>query len=159
MLSLPYDKPASVGTTFDVEHDGSYQLDLEMAVKGEADKDSRKCRVVFKLDNQVLVEKKFGWYENKTFPFLFDEKLPVGTHNLTCELQPLNPDAKGTNTLALRIVSVTVRGPLDKKYWTRPKNFRPLFHKGRAQRPRRPASICGGTFAQLRHQGIPPSGG
>ena len=160
ILALPYDKPASVGTTFNASNDGSYQLDLELAVKGAFDFDPRKCRVVFKLDDQELVNKDFAWYDNKTFPFHFDEQLPAGTHRLTCELQPLNPDeATGTNTLTMRIVSVTIHGPMDKKYWTPSEKLRPLFHKGRARQFRRPASICGGTPAQLRHQGIPPSGG
>ncbi len=129
MLTLPYDKQALVDTTFNATHDGSYQLDLEMAVKGAFDFDPRKCRVVFKLDDQELVNKDFAWYDNKTFPFQFDEKLPAGTHHLTCELQPLTPDATGTNTLAIRIVSVTVRGPLDKQYWTHPKNYDRFFPK------------------------------
>jgi Protein of unknown function (DUF1592)/Protein of unknown function (DUF1588)/Protein of unknown function (DUF1585)/Protein of unknown function (DUF1587)/Protein of unknown function (DUF1595) len=129
ILSLPYDKPAAVGTTFNAAHDGSYQMDLEMAVKGAFDYDPRKCRVVFKLDDQELVNKDFAWYDNKTFPFQFDKKLSAGMHRLTCELQPLNAITEGTNTLSMRIVSVTVRGPMDKQYWTRPKNFDRFFTK------------------------------
>ena len=128
-MALPYDKPASVGATFNASHDGSYQLDLELAVKGAFDYDPSKCRVIFKLDDQELVNKEFAWYDNKTFPYLFDKKLPEGTHRLTCELQPINPDALGTNSLSMRIVSVTVRGPMDRQYWTRPKNFDRFFTK------------------------------
>jgi uncharacterized protein DUF1588/uncharacterized protein DUF1592/uncharacterized protein DUF1587/uncharacterized protein DUF1585/uncharacterized protein DUF1595 len=136
ILALPYDKPASVGTTFNASNDGSYQLDLELAVKGAFDFDPRKCRVVFKLDDQELVNKDFAWYDNKIFPFHFDEQLPAGTHRLTCDLQPLNPDeATGTNTLTMRIDSVTIHGPMDKKYWTRPKNFDRFFTKDAPDSP------------------------
>jgi len=129
VLSLPYDKPATVGTTFNAEQDGSYQMDVELAVKGAFDYDPSKCRVIFTLDDQELVNKEFAWYDSKTFPFLFNEKLPAGPHRLTCELQPVNPDAFGTNSLTMRIVSVTVHGPMDKQYWTHPKNFDRFFTK------------------------------
>jgi hypothetical protein len=134
-LTLPYDKPATVGSTFNAAHDGSYQLALELAVKGAFDYDPRKCRVIFKLDDQELVNKDFAWSDNKTFPFQFDEKLPAGAHSLTCELQPLNPDVQGSNTLSMRIVSVTIRGPMDKQYWTRPKNFDRFFTQDAPDRP------------------------
>ena len=127
ILALPYDKPATVGTTFTAAHDGSYQLDLELAVKGAFDYDPRKCRVIFKLDDRELVKKDFAWYDSKTFPYHFDEKLPAGTHRLTCELQPLKTITGGSNTLTMRIDSVTVRGPMAKQYWTRPKNFDRFF--------------------------------
>ncbi len=134
-LALPYNKPAAVGATFNAEHDSTYQLDVELAVKGAFDFDPRKCRVVFKLDDQELVNKDLGWYDNKTFPFHFDEKLPAGTHRLTCELQPLNEVTTGSNTLSLRINSVTVRGPMDKQFWSRPKNFDRFFTQDAPTRP------------------------
>jgi hypothetical protein len=129
MLSLPYDKPAAVSTSFAAKNAGSYQLALELAVKGTFDFDPRKCRVVFKLDGQELLQKEFGWYDNKTFPFQFDEKLPAGDHHLSFELQPLPADADDTNTLSMRIVSVTVRGPMEEQFWTRPKNYDRFFSR------------------------------
>ena len=75
------------------------------------------------------MNKEYGWYDDKIFPFQFDEKLAAGLHHLTCEVQPVNTNAPGSNTLTMRIVSVKINGPLDKKYWARPKNFDRFFTK------------------------------
>ncbi len=127
VLSLPYDKPAAVSTGFTLEHAGHYRLALELAVKGDFDFDARKCRIGFKLDDRDLLQKEFGWYENKTFPFEFDEDLPAGEHRLALELHPTAADAEETNTLVMRIVSVTVRGPFERSYWVPPKNYERIF--------------------------------
>src|SRR6266436_2988559 len=103
-LALPYDKPAAVSASFKAEHLGSYHLTLELAVKGDFDFDPHKCRVVFKLDDRQLLQKEFGWYDNKTFPFEFKEQLPQGSHHLSVELQPLPSDSDDTNSLTMRIV-------------------------------------------------------
>ena len=129
MLALPYDKSAVVGAPFNADHDGSFQLDLELAVKGAFEYDPHQCHVVFKLDDQELVNRDFAWYDNKDFPFRSDQKLSAGAHRLTCELRPLNADLGGSNTLSLRINSVTIRGPLEEEYWIRPKNFDRFFTK------------------------------
>jgi mono/diheme cytochrome c family protein len=126
MTSLPYDKEASVGTGFDAEHPGNYKLILELAVKGGFEFDPRKCRASFKLDGNELLQKDFGWYDNKTFRFEFDQKLKAGGHRLGLDLAPMKAE-EGTNTLALRIVSVTVRGPAEKEYWAAPKNYERFF--------------------------------
>ena len=158
MLALPYDKTGAVGATFNADHDGSFQLDLELAVKGAFDYDPHKCHVVFKLDDQELVNRDFAWYDNKDFPFLSDQKLSAGAHRLTCELRPFNADLGHQLAVPadyLRDDSWSVgEGILDT-----PEKLRPLFHEGRTHPPIRSATICGGTPAQLRLQGLSPSGG
>jgi hypothetical protein len=132
---LAYDKPATVGASFTAEHDGSYQLDMELSVKGPFEYDPHKCRIIFKMDDQELVKKEYGWYDNKAFHFQFDEKLAAGAHKLTFELQPVNDDEEVSNALSMRIDSVTIHGPMDRKYWTRPKNFDRFFTKDAPVRP------------------------
>jgi Protein of unknown function (DUF1588)/Protein of unknown function (DUF1592)/Protein of unknown function (DUF1585)/Protein of unknown function (DUF1587)/Protein of unknown function (DUF1595)/Planctomycete cytochrome C len=127
MLSLPFDQEATVAARFESAHSGDYHLKLELAVKGAFDFDPRKCRVVLKLDDQALLEKEFGWYENKVFPLEFERKLEASGHRLKLELQPLATGTEGTNTLSLRIVSFTVRGPMEQQFWSRPKNYERFF--------------------------------
>lgn len=137
MLSFSYYDAASVSNTFDVEHSGSYRLTLELAVKGNFDFDPGKCRAVFKVDDRELLQKQFGWYDNKTFRFDFDEKWQAGEHQMRLQLEPLTPSEKRINSLDLRIVSVTIRGPLEEKHWTRPKNYDRFFTRDDA--PKDPA--------------------
>ena len=126
LLSLPFYKPIALAATFDAPHDGSYQVTLNLATKGEFDFDPAKSQVVFKLDGQQLLQKDFGW-DNKTFPFHFDEKLTKGNHEFTFELHPLNTSPGETNTLIMRLVDVSIVGPTEKQFATKPKNYTRFF--------------------------------
>ncbi len=126
LLSLPFYRRATLAANFPAPHDGSYQVTLNIATKGEFDFDPAKCQVVFKLDGQPLLQKEFGW-DNKSFPFHFDQKLTKGNHEFTVELHPLNTAPGETNTLILRLVDVTVRGPTESRFATKPKNYTRFF--------------------------------
>jgi hypothetical protein len=127
MLALPFDQDATVSARFETAHAGDYHLTMELAVKGAFDFDPRKCRVRLKMDDQELLQKEFGWYENKVFPLGFERKLEAGGHRLKLELQPLPVETDATNTLSLRLVSFTVHGPMEEQYWSRPKNYERFF--------------------------------
>ena len=127
MLSLSFYDDAVVSTTQNVEQSGDYKLGLELRVKGNFDFDPGRCRVVFKVDGRQVLETNFSWQAGKTFPFEFDQKWEAGDHGLVVEVHPLTPVDKKINSLDLQIVSATVRGPLDQKYWTRPKNYERFF--------------------------------
>jgi hypothetical protein len=126
MQSLPFYKPATLAADFQATHDGSYKLTLNLATKGEFDFDPAKCQVVFKLDGRPLLEKEFGW-DNKTFPFHFDQKLTKGNHEFTFELHPLKTAPGETNTLIMRLVDVGIRGPTEPQFETKPKNYTRFF--------------------------------
>jgi hypothetical protein len=126
MLPLPFYQPATMTAHFQAPHEGSYQLTLDLAVKGEFDFDPAKCQVVFKVDGRPLLQKEFGW-DNKSFPFEFAETLSNGNHQFEFEVHPLNVAPGGTNTLVMRLVSVTIRGPTGKQFATKPKNYARFF--------------------------------
>ena len=52
-----------------------------------------------------------------------------GDHQLTLELQPLTPAEKQVRSLTIRVKSVTIRGPLDERYWVRPRDYTRFFPK------------------------------
>src|SRR5262249_50745449 len=64
--------------------------------------------------------------------------MKAGKHELTFELQPLTPKEKQVRSLTLRIVAVSVRGPLGKEHLVRPANHERFFPKvvpeGQAER-------------------------
>ncbi len=125
-LSLPFYKPVTLAANFPAPHDGSYQVTLNLATKGDFDFDPAKSQVVFKLDGQQLLQKEFGW-DNKSFPFHFDQTLTKGNHEFTFELHPLNTVPGETNTLIMRLVDVTIRGPTEPQFATKPKNYARFF--------------------------------
>jgi len=124
---LRFDKPASLVHTFHLKRDGSYQFHLEVAVRGLTEFDPRRCRVSLKLDGQEFAGKEIGWYNSKTLPFDVNKTLAAGEHRLSVELQPLNPDAPGTNALLMRILPATMRGPMEKEFWVKSKNYDRFF--------------------------------
>jgi hypothetical protein len=126
MLSLPFNKPATLTATFDAPHDASYQVTLNLATRGNFNSDPAKCQIVFKMDGQQLLQKDFGW-DNKSFPFHFDQTMTKGNHEFAFELHPLNTVEGQTNTLVMRLVDVTIVGPTEKQFATKPKNYTRFF--------------------------------
>jgi len=80
VLILPYDKEALVSAPMEIAHPGHYRLTLELGIHGTFDYDPRRCSVAFKLDDRQLWDNEFGWYDNKTLLFKFDEELALGHH-------------------------------------------------------------------------------
>jgi hypothetical protein len=129
-LSLSYYKQATVSNTFPAEHAGRYQLVLDLTgnekyVDGVFD--YNKCKLVFKVDAKTLLEQEYSRQGGQLFHYEFDQDWQAGGHELTFELQPLTPNEKQVRSLALRIDTVTVRGPLEKEHWVRPTNYERYF--------------------------------
>jgi mono/diheme cytochrome c family protein len=128
-LSLSYYEPASVRSTFRAEHQGRYQLLLDLTAyeKPGFASDYNRCRVVFKADGQELLRQEFSRQDNKPFHFQLDLDWTAGGHQLEFALEPLTPNERQLRSLAIRIDSVVVRGPLDRQFWIRPANHSRFF--------------------------------
>ncbi|MGK0188026.1 MAG: hypothetical protein ACI9R3_003818 [Verrucomicrobiales bacterium] len=124
---LDFYEPATVSTNVGVDRAGSYRLELELEVNGEFDFDPGKCRVVFKLEDRELLKEEFGYYDNKTFKFSFDEQWEPGERGMTLSLEPLTPIDQKKNSLEMRIHQVKVIGPLEKDGWVPPENYARYF--------------------------------
>ena len=122
---LSYYEPATVSTTTKLDHAGKYQLVVDLtAAERYVDGvfDYNKCRLTFKADGQKLLEQDFSRQDGRAYHFVYDRDWQPGTHELTFEIKPLTSETKVRN-LSIRINSVTLRGPLEEKYWTRPPNY------------------------------------
>jgi hypothetical protein len=129
-LTLPYYDRVSASNTFNAQHAGRYQLLLDFAANEryvDNQFDYNKCRLVFKADGQELHSREYTREGGKVFHYEFDQDWKAGNHELFLEVHPLTPDQRQVRSLTLRIDSVTVRGPLDSKYWVRPKNYQRFF--------------------------------
>ena len=140
-LVLSYYEKASVTNSFKAKHKGRYQLLLDFAANErfvDNQFDYNKCRLVFKADGKELHNREYAREGAKAFHYALDQAWDAGEHELIIEVTPLTPDQRQVRSLTLRIDSVTVRGPLDEKYWVRPKNFEKFFTgdapKGAAER-------------------------
>jgi mono/diheme cytochrome c family protein len=118
-LSLSYYEPASVRTVHNAPHDGTYQLVLDLTASEryvDGMFDYNKCRLIFKADGEELLRRDYSRQGGKPYQFTFDRSWKAGPHELTIEVEPLTPDERQVRSLALRIQSVTVRGPLERDY-------------------------------------------
>ena len=124
-LTLSYYEPASVSNTFKIDRAGRYQLVLDFAANErfvDNQFDYNKCWLVFKADGRELHSKEYTREGGKAFSYEFGLEWKAGDHELVIELQPLTLDQKQVRSLVIRIDSVTVRGPMEREHWVRPKN-------------------------------------
>lgn len=129
-LVLSYYEPATVSHTHSIQHAGQYQLVVDLTANEryvEARFDTNKCRLVFKADGQELLSQEFTREGGKPFKFAFDRDWSAGDHKLEFAIEWLTPEAPQIRSLTLRLNSVTVRGPMDEKYWVAPKNYKKFF--------------------------------
>jgi hypothetical protein len=129
-LSLSYYKAATVTYPYVAEHAGRYQVALDLTtnetfVNGQFD--YNKCRLLFKCGDQVLLSQDFSRQGRKPYRFEFEQDWKAGKQPLTVEIQPLTPKETQVRSLTLRLVSVSVRGPMEKEHWVRPANYERFF--------------------------------
>src|SRR5262249_25886216 len=114
------------------EEGGHYQLLVDVTANErfiDGQFDYNKCRLVFKADGHELMRPEYTREGNKPFHYEFEQTWTAGNHALTFELEPLTPKQQQVRSLTLRIESVTIRGPLESKYWVRPKGYERFFPK------------------------------
>ncbi|MDB6108436.1 MAG: hypothetical protein JWR69_186 [Pedosphaera sp.] len=131
-LVMSYYKPASLSNTFQAGQAGHYQLVLDLASNEKFIDDQfdyNKCRLVFKADGQELLRQDYIREGGKAFHYEFARDWQPGAHELSFALEPLTPGEQQVRSLTLRINSVTVRGPLEEKYWVAPKDYERFFTK------------------------------
>ncbi len=129
-LTLSYYDSASASNTFKAQHAGRYQLLLDFTANErfvDNQFDYNKSRLVFKADGRELHSKEYSREGGKAFHYEFEQDWKAGDHELVIEVHPLTPDQKQVRSLTVRLDSVAVRGPLDAKYWVRPKNYERFF--------------------------------
>ncbi len=129
-MTLLYYQPATVAAGLTIQHAGKYQLAVHVSANEkyvDGVFDYNKCQLVFKVDGAILLEREFVRQEGKSYHFDFEQDWQASDHSLQFEIKPLTPDEMQTRSLAVRIIAVTVRGPLGQEHWVRPKSHERFF--------------------------------
>jgi mono/diheme cytochrome c family protein len=129
-LPLSYYKASTVKYQFQADHAGHYQLALEVTANEtyvDNQFDYNKCRLVFKSGDMVLLSQEFVRQGGKPYRFEFEQDWPAGAQDLSLTIEPLTPKERQVRSLTLRVVAVTVRGPINKEHWVRPANYERFF--------------------------------
>ncbi|HEV8544431.1 MAG TPA: DUF1592 domain-containing protein [Verrucomicrobiae bacterium] len=137
--------------TVKIEHEGDYRLALALNIRGSFNFNPARAKVTFRIDGEEKEQKEFGWDSNKKFEYDYAEHWKAGNHQLAFEIQPLKEKEKEPepqqeigakdgdkkeNTrkpvktfVNLHIDTLKISGPLDQKYWIKPKNYDRFFFK------------------------------
>jgi hypothetical protein len=130
--ALSYYDAASVTNRHRAAHPGRYQLLLDVTANErfvDNQFDYNKCRLTFRVDGREVHQHEYTREGGKAFHFDIDQQWQAGEHELVWVMEPLTPQQKRVRSLSIRLDSVTVRGPLEPKYWVRPKNFARFFQQ------------------------------
>ena len=125
-LDLSYYTPVTVEAVHTIVHGGRYQVELDLrAVERYVDDqfDYNRCRLVFSVDGEQVMDEEFVREGDKAFKLAFDREWTPGEHRLTVEIRPVGPDRDQKRSLRLRLNGVTVRGPHAPAHWVQPANY------------------------------------
>jgi hypothetical protein len=131
-LNLSYYQAATATHEFRAEYPGHYQLVLELTANErfvDGQFDYNKCRLTFTSDGKVLLTQEFSRQGGKAYRFEFDQDWTAGKHALTLTLTPLAKERQ-VRSLTLRVLAVTVRGPMSKEHYVRPAKYERFFRNG-----------------------------
>jgi mono/diheme cytochrome c family protein len=115
--------------SFHAPHTGTYKVLFELETLGQFDFDPGECHVSLKAGDEEIWAQDFKWQSYKLANFEVDRKWSGGDRPLVFEIKPLVDKEKKKNSLELRLASLKVEGPMEKEFWTRPKNFERFFTK------------------------------
>ncbi len=131
MLDLSYYTPSTATAKFHAVTAGVYKLNLDLrSVEKYVDEkfDLNRCHVTFKVDGESVLEQEFVRdEEERFFKFSYERNWKPGDHTLVFEVKPIAPDHEQNRQLRVRVASVTVQGPFDDKYWTKPASYDRFF--------------------------------
>jgi hypothetical protein len=125
---LDFYKPARLDATVSVDREGDYRLVVELEVDGAFDFDPGRCRVTLSADGRELLAEEYKWFDGEKFRYEYPLDWSPGEHAIALALEPLTPAQEKKQKLDLRILGVSVEGPLAREHWVRPPNFERFFH-------------------------------
>ncbi len=129
---LSYYQSAMATNAVEIGSAGKYRLEFDLsATERFVDNqfDYNRCRLILRADGEALLSKEFTREGNRPFHFEFEQDWKSGDHTLAVEIQPLTPGEKQVRSLAMRVDSVSVLGPMERSRWVRPPGYATHFPK------------------------------
>ncbi len=93
MEVLSSKREAKVSRTFQVEQDETYQLILDLDIRGSFDFDPARCQLTCFVDGQQQFTEEIVWHERKTLRREYAVKWKAGEHVVEFQVEPLTPVA------------------------------------------------------------------
>lgn len=127
---------ASVQGTISVAEPGMYDLRIVVKQHGSFEFDPARYTVMCAIDGKKRFSKEMGWDEHKATEFLYQEDWQAGRHQITFQLQPVEPESveseptlerKQDTSVSFEIDTVTIQGPLGTDRRVHPENYQRFF--------------------------------
>lgn len=129
-LTMAY-KEHSIGKmTTNVAVAGKYKIEVNAkAAEQFVDNvfDYNRCKMLFRVDQELLVDREFVRQGNEDLSMVFDVHLNSGEHDFVFEVTPLTPDQTQVRFLRLIVKNVTLIGPEGDEYLVPPLNYDRYF--------------------------------
>jgi len=124
-----YYRARTTSHTFKIKTAGEYRLMLNTKLDGEASPvDPQRCRVVWKADDKVFMEKEYGWADMEYLTDTFTFNWEPGDHVVSCQLTPVFPDLQPLRTkMEYRLLFAIFDGPLAKEQWEHHPNYKRFY--------------------------------
>lgn len=137
-LQLSFYDASTRFAQFGVDRPGKYQVALKISPKSFVSFqgfDYSKCRLIFRIDDEVKIDQEFENTSSQIFEYTFDYDWPVGDHQFSFEVIPVSIDPEKIKRLKMRVDHLTIRGPFDRSNWVRPPNYERFFPGGVPEAP------------------------
>ena len=137
-LVLSYYEPTVVAATRPVEVAGRYRVVLDFTANEkyvDGINDYNKCRLIFRIDGQELHRREYVRQGGQPYHLEFDRDWQPGPHELTVAVEPTTPGVDQVRSLAIRLGTATIRGPLDPAHFVPPANYARFFPGGVPEGP------------------------
>jgi hypothetical protein len=108
---------------------GTYEVVLEVGVRGMFEFDPGSTQLVYKIDGKEVANQNFVYFSDKTFKLPSQQQWQAGEHVLEVALTPTGDPAKKLKGIDFTLNKITVEGPTEKDRWVRPPNHERFFPK------------------------------
>ena len=127
---LSFDTNAALSATKEIKHPGPYKITVDLEVNGSKDATVHSSTIVLKVDGKEIERRGLGWDQRRNISVSDEATLSKGQHTLGIEIIPNRQPAEGENRLHAVVTAVSLRGPLDRTFMERPKEYTKVFIDG-----------------------------
>jgi hypothetical protein len=114
----------------EIKHPGPYRVAVELEVRGSKEATVHSATLVLKVDGEEIERRDLGWDQRRNITVADETVLKKGSHTIGIEIIPGRPPGDGENKLHAVVSAVSLRGPLDRSFLERPKEYLRVFMDG-----------------------------
>ena len=132
-LQLSFYEASERHATYEIEKAGAYQVVVRLAPKSFSSFngfDYNRCKLTFAIDGETKIEREFEFTNGATIEYVFDYDWKPGDKSFSVAVEPLTSGLEKIKRLKMRVERLSIRGPMDREHWIKPKDYDRFFPGG-----------------------------